>query len=304
MTSPEHQRSARRSLGGRVVEDSLAQVGYTFPPTVQLVETERPRPRPAATVLVQNAWNFVSEAEFRDLVRPYPARMRRRMQQRRVLARFNTRRAGRVVALTSSMAELTGDSIGRPVDVSEVLYPLGLLDPAEDRDGLPGEPFVLAPGTVTWYKDPLAAAAVVAARPDLPKRVVFAGPDDGSGCWVEVQRVASTLGLRVTGGQVPAPVMRSALRRAAAVVVSSRLESLGFSLTEALALAPGRVIASPLASHLALAERVGRVPEWLGQDPPATTGGSRPSPPGADDVRTSWLRLGECLGLSRTEEAS
>jgi glycosyltransferase involved in cell wall biosynthesis len=304
MTAQVHQRARRRSLGGRVVEDSLTQVGYAFRPTVLMVETARPRPRGAAAVLVQNAWNFVPEAEFRELARPYPAPMRRRMEHRRLLARLNTRRAARIVALTTPMADLTGRSVGRAVEVSEVLYPLSLLDPADDHTGLPEEPFVLVPGTLTWYKDPVVALTTVAARPDLPRRVVFAGSDDGSGCWSEVQRVASTLGLRVTGGAVPPPVMRTALRRAAAVIVGSRLESLGFSLTEALALAPGRVIASPLASHRALAERVGRVPEWLGEQRPGTTGGDVPSPPDPDDLRTSWIRLGECLGLSRTGEVS
>jgi glycosyltransferase involved in cell wall biosynthesis len=304
MTSEAQRSTRRRSLGGRVVEDSLAEAGFAFRPSVQLVETARPGRRGAEAVLVQNAWNFVPAAEFRDLSRPYPARMRRRMEQRRLLARLNTRRADRIVALTVPMAELTGRSVDRPVEVSEVLYPLSLLGPEDDAAGLPEEPFVVVPGTLTWYKDPVVALTLVAARADLPRRVVFAGPDDGSGCWVEVQRVASTLGLRVTGGPVPGRVMRTALRRAVAVVVSSRLESLGFSLTEALALAPGRVIASPLPSHLALAERVGRVPEWLGQDPAGATGGSPPSPPDPDDVWASWMRLGECLGLSRTEGSS
>jgi glycosyltransferase involved in cell wall biosynthesis len=304
MTAQEHQRTGRRSLGGRVVEDSLAQVGYAFRPNVLMVETARPRPRGAEVVLVQNAWNFVPEAEFRALARPYPAPMRRRMEHRRLLARLNTRRATRIVALTKPMADLTGRSVGRAVELSEVLYPLSLLDSADDHTGLPVEPFVLVPGTLTWYKDPVVALTTVAAGPDLPRRVVFAGSDDGSGCWAEVQRVASSLGLRVTGGAVPPPVMRTALTRAVAVIVGSRLESLGFSLTEALALAPGRVIASPLASHRALAERVGRVPEWLGEQSPGTTGGGVPSPPDPDDLRTSWIRLGECLGLSRTGDVS
>jgi glycosyltransferase involved in cell wall biosynthesis len=269
-----------------------------------MVETARPRPRGAEVVLVQNAWNFVPEAEFRALARPYPAPMRRRMEHRRLLARLNTRRATRIVALTKPMADLTGRSVGRAVELSEVLYPLSLLDSADDHTGLPVEPFVLVPGTLTWYKDPVVALTTVAAGPDLPRRVVFAGSDDGSGCWAEVQRVASSLGLRVTGGAVPPPVMRTALTRAVAVIVGSRLESLGFSLTEALALAPGRVIASPLASHRALAERVGRVPEWLGEQSPGTTGGGVPSPPDPDDLRTSWIRLGECLGLSRTGDVS
>jgi glycosyltransferase involved in cell wall biosynthesis len=304
MTSEAQRSTRRRSLGGRVVEDSLAEAGFAFRPSVQLVETARPGRRGAEAVLVQNAWNFVPAAEFRDLSRPYPARMRRRMEQRRLLARLNTRRADRIVALTVPMAELTGRSVDRPVEVSEVLYPLSLLGPEDDAAGLPEEPFVVVPGTLTWYKDPVVALTLVAARADLPRRVVFAGPDDGSGCWAEVQRVASTLGLRVTGGAVPAPVMRTALRRAAAVIVSSRLESLGFSLTEALALAPGRVIASPLASHRALAERVGRMPEWLGQETAGATGDGAPTPPDPDALRTSWRRLGECLGLSATEGVS
>ncbi|WP_151084281.1 glycosyltransferase family 4 protein [Nocardioides cynanchi] len=304
MTAETPQSTGRRSLGGRVVEDSLARVGYSFRPAVQLVETARPRLRRAEVVLVQNAWNFLPAVEFRELARPYPSPMRRRMEQRRLLARLNTRRAERIVALTTPMAELAGRSTGRPVEVSEVLYPLSLLDPADDHTGLPDEPFVLVPGTLTWYKDPVLALTVVAARPDLPRRVVLAGPDDGSGCWTEIQRVASTLGLRVTGGPVTAAVMRTALRRADAVIVGSRLESLGFSLTEALALAPGRVLASPLASHVTLAERVGRLPEWLGQEPSGSSGAGLPSPPDPADLEASWDRLGTCLGLLRTGEAS
>jgi glycosyltransferase involved in cell wall biosynthesis len=301
MTARAPSRTGRRSSGGRVVEDSLAQVGYTFRPGVQIVETARPRIRPADAVLVQNAWNFLPEAEFRELARPYPARMRRRMEQRRLLARLNTRRTARIVALTTPMAELVERSVGRSIEVSEVLYPLSLLETAEDRSDLPEEPFVLVPGTLTWYKDPLASVALVAARPDLPDRVVLAGADDGSGCWAEVQRMAATLGLRVTGAPVPPPVMRTALRSAATVIVGSRLESLGFSLAEALALAPGQVIASPLPSHRAIAEKIGRAPEWLGLDRSPPTGGNVPSPPDADDLRSSWIRLGRCLGLSRTE---
>ena len=74
MTEQEQRRTGRRSLGGRVVEDSLLQVGFAFRPTVMMVETAPPRPRAAEVVLVQNAWNFLPEAEFRELARPYPAR--------------------------------------------------------------------------------------------------------------------------------------------------------------------------------------------------------------------------------------
>jgi len=283
-----------------VVEESLEHVGYGFRRDVQMVETARPRRRPADTVLVQNAWNFVPEGEFRELASPYPSRMRRRMVQRRRLARVNTRRAHRVVALTHPMAELTGQSVGRPVEVCEVLHPLSLLAPDDDPRGLPEEPFVLVPGTITWYKDPLTAVTLVADRSDLPDRAILAGHDDGSGCWSEVRRVGATLGLHVTGGPVSGPVMRTALKRAAAVVISSRLESLGFSLAEALALAPGEVIASPLASHRALAERTGRAPAWLGQEPSRPAAGGPPVPPDPDDLRASWIRLGRCLGLPLT----
>ena len=305
MSAPSNASTRKWSFGGQLVQDSLADVGYALQSNVQMVETARPRSRAADVVLIQNAWNFIPEQEFQELARPYPRGMRRRMLQRRLLARLNTRRAGRVVALTSSMAELAGRYIARPVEVSEVMFPLSLLDEADDDVDLPAERFVLVPGTITWYKDPVVAAAVVASRPELPQRLVFAGTDDGSGCWEEVSRVASTLGQRVTGGPVSPATMRASLRRAAAVVLPSRLESLGFSLSEALALAPGEVMASGLPSHRDLAERVGRTPAWLGGEPSnLLVADQGPQPPDPDDVRASWLRLGRCLGLSRIEEES
>ncbi|SEB85936.1 hypothetical protein SAMN04489844_1206 [Nocardioides exalbidus] len=302
MTAPDHGHP-RRSLGGRVVDDALDRVGFSPSPDVQIVETARPRFMGGSTVLVQSAWNFLPDEDFAELARPYPARMQRRMRQRRLLAALNVRRSSRVVALTAAMADLVTRRTGREVEVSEVLHPMDVLDPADgvagDVAGVPAEPFVLVPGTITWYKDPLTALALTASRSDLPTRVVLAGNDDGSGCWQEVRRVGDLLGLDVTGEPVSRPVMVALLRRASAVLLTSRLESLGFSMTEALALSPGDVVASAIPAHTDLAARAGRTPSWLGQEPAASR---LPVLPRPDDLRASWVALGRTLGLPRTED--
>ncbi|WP_439937490.1 hypothetical protein ACS3YM_16350 [Nocardia sp. N13] len=296
MTSPNHSSGTRRSFGGRVVEESLDRVGFDLSPDVHIVETARPTLSGGGTVLVQNAWNFLPDAEFDELSRPYPRRMQRRMRQRRILSALNLRRASKVVALTAAMAELVTRRTSGDVEVAEVLHPMDVLDAADDKTGMPDGPFVLLPGTITWYKDPLLGLALVASRAELPRTVVLAGSDDGSGCWPEVGRVAATLGIEVVGGPVERPVMLAALRRAAAVVLPSRLESLGFSLTEALALTPGVVLASPIPAHLDLAERTGRTPSWLGRE---ATSAVTPAPPDPDALHASWVALGAALGLPR-----
>lgn len=300
MTASSTADGVRRSLGGRVVEDSLARVGFRLDPRVQIVETARPQLRGGATVLVQNAWNFLGEEEFAELSRPYPRPMQRRMVQRRALAALNVRRAARVVALTAAMADLVTARTGRPVTLAPVAYPLDVLDDADDATGLPDAPFVLLPGTITWYKDPLTGLALVAARPDLPDRVLLAGPDDGSGCWADVRRVAAALGLEVSATSLGRPAMLTALRRARAVVVPSRLESLGFSVSEALALAPGEVVASPLAAHRELAAGLGRTPTWIGEPTPTAPAPGTPATPDAGRLHDSWAALGTSLGLPRT----
>lgn len=302
MTASSTADGVRRSLGGRVVEDSLARVGFRLDPRVQIVETARPQLRGGATVLVQNAWNFLDEEEFAELSRPYPRAMQRRMVQRRALAALNVRRAARVVALTAAMADLVTARTGRTVTLAPVAYPLDVLDDADadDATGLPDAPFVLLPGTITWYKDPLTGLALVAARADLPDRVLLAGPDDGSGCWADVRRVAAALGLEVSATALGRPAMLTALRRARAVVVPSRLESLGFSVSEALALAPGEVVASPLAAHRELAAGLGRTPTWIGEPAPTAPVPGTPVTPDAERLHDSWVALGTSLGLPRT----
>ena len=72
MTSPNRSSGTRRSFGGRVVEDSLDRVGFDLSPDVHIVVTARPSISGGGTVLVQNAWNFLADAEFDELSRPYP----------------------------------------------------------------------------------------------------------------------------------------------------------------------------------------------------------------------------------------
>lgn len=299
-----HGSRPRRSLGGLVVEHSLASVGFRPDPGVHLVETERPRwDRPAA-LLAQNAWNFVPDAEFRKLARPYPNAMRRRMLQRRALARVNTRRARRLLVMSDYMANLVEAAAGRPVEVSRVVHPFAPVEmPSAEQLDLPSDAFVVVPGTITWYKDPVSALAHVACG-DLPRLVVLAGPDDGSGCQAEVKRVAANLGLTLRVGPVSPLAMHALLRRATAVVLPSRLESLGFSLSEALSLAPGEVWASPLPSHRSLARAIGREPLWLGEEPTEREPSSvLPVLADAERVRAQWTSLGLALGLPRDESA-
>ncbi len=203
-----------------------------------------------------------------------------------------------MVCLSDAMADLvrgTGVLDDRVV-VAPAYLALDMAGTAAVVEGTPAaQPYVLVPGTLTWYKDPQRALSIASERGF--ERVRFAGPDDGSGCWEDVQQVAGDLGLRVSLETLDRDAMRDALRDASLVVLPSRLESLGFSLGEALSHAH-QVVASALPAHLEAAAWTGSAPTWLPEHEqpaivPATTA------PGAADVHDSWVAVGEALGLRR-----
>ncbi|GAA5147569.1 hypothetical protein GCM10023340_20180 [Nocardioides marinquilinus] len=260
----------RLSVGGQMVRDSLAAVGYTAPPAVSLVETAAPRLRAHEVVLAQNAWCVLSGARFRELVEPYPRPIRARHVARRAVAAVNLRRASATVALSHAMGDLMAGRGLAPV-VSPVTMPIDYLveRPRTERPSWvsPDRPFMLLPGSVTWYKrsDRVVdlARECREAGVETPL-VILAGGDDGSGCLQFVQR---SLGDQVLQGVVSRAEMRWLLENAEVTVVPSQLESLSFSLGEAL-LTSRRVLASRLPVHVEVADRVGRGPRWLPETGP------------------------------------
>jgi hypothetical protein len=293
-------RTDRRSLGGRVVEDGLTGVGYRLPPPrrVALVETARPGRTPYDVVLAQNAWNVIGGSELRTRLSDYPRRTWARFLARRAVTRVNLRRAHTVVCLTVAMGDLCRTKARRIV-VAPVTVPLDFLETAGGGPELETGT-LLVPGTVAPYKDPRAALDLFRAQQERLglTRVLFAGGDDGSGCWPAVEAEAGRLGVPCERRLLGRAEMRAACVSAAAIVVPSRMESLSFSLAEALLL--GREVwASRIPAHVELAARLGREPLWLGE-------GGRPAiqpPPPAIDTRRftdEWVQLGERLGLQRT----
>lgn len=297
-----HPTSRRRSFGGQVVEAGLARAGFDTSqvPDLALVETERPRRAPYKVVLAQNAWNVVDPATFRQLLRRYPRAQQARHVARRAVARANLRRAGRVVVLTNAMGELCRRVTDR-VEVAPLTAPADLGDTAPgDRTTLP-EGTVLVPGTVTWYKDPGAALGLLGLLREsgvAVSEVLLAGGDDGSGCLEEIRRASARAGVPVQHRVVDRGDMLAACRLASAVIVPSRLESLGFSLAEALLLAPV-VVASDLPAHREIAARLGREPHWIGSAGPVVA--SELPPPDPKARTAEWLRLGEALGLTASD---
>lgn len=289
-------RKPRRSLGGEVVESSLAVAGYELNnPEVSLVETAIPKFRPFRVVLAQNAWNFLPEATFRAMASPYPLKMRIRMRQRRTVARVNVSRSQRVVCMSEAMAKLVEDYgvDSSKIRVAPAYLPLDMRIRATDNGTAEWTDEVLVPGTVTWYKRPQDALALAADRGF--RRLRFLGPDDGSGCWQEVREIARSRGLLVSREVHSRAAMHEALTTASLVVLPSGLESLGFSLGEAIAHAR-KVVASPLPAHVEAANWFGVEPEWLGQkcnsDVKATNRRD-------GDVRAAWEQVAHELGLSR-----
>lgn len=290
----------RRSLGGAVVEQSLESVGFDVRrPDVAMVETRRPGSSPFSAVLAQSAFHVLPRHEFVALVKTYPAGMRWRMYARRAVARTNLRRAGHVVCLTEAMAQLVRDAIPRASDrvvCVEALLPTDSLEHRHDvtTPGASLEDTLLVPGTVTWYKRP--ELGLECAQALGLEKVLYAGPDDGSGCWQTVQERAAALGIRVDRQVLDRAAMLRAYDGASTVLLPSALESLGFGLSEALVRA-AHVVASPIPAHKELAAAIGREPAWL----PAVEGGSPNNAQRvtARAIRDSWQAVGAALGLDR-----
>lgn len=289
-----------------MVEHSLRRVGFeTDSAEVALVETEIPTAQPFGAVLAQNAWTMLARAAFRELARPYPTPHRIRHELRRVLASTNMRRTGTRIVLTESMAALSRTR-GYRVDVVPVTVPLDLYEGirTEPQRFKLADPFVLLPGTVTWYKgvDRLPElCALLSERGLAIPTLVLAGSDDGSGC---MQRMREQLrGVRLVAGNVSRPEMYWLLSHARCTILLSRLESLSFSLVEALILSAA-VVASPLDVHREMALRLGRQPTWWGADDEvacavanSAASDDHSASYAYDDAAREWSSLGEALGL-------
>jgi hypothetical protein len=282
MTEPPTTR--RSSPGGHAVSDSLAAAGYAPDPRVALVETARPVRVSSAAVVCQNAWNFLPGSDYARMATDYAPRRRALYRARRTVAGLNTRRAGTNVVLSAYMRDLLASS-GRRTTLAPVTLPWDLCtadDVATAGAGpLPADataphgpppvdrPFVLVPGTLTWYKSPRYALELLARVPAADRPVlVLAGTDDGSGCAQDTRERAAAVGVEAWIGPVGRPAMKWLLAHAAVTLIPSRLESLSFSMSEALLLSR-RVAALPIPVHREMAERLGREPVWLPDDPAA-----------------------------------
>ena len=291
-------RSAPKySMGGQVVADSLRSLGFrTDAQGLALVETE-PRWRATEVVLAQSAWNVMPYDQFTHLLRPIPAKMRARFRARRAVAQRNLRQAGRIVCLTDAMADLVRASTGRDVVVSHITAPLDVFTFAIRQ--VP-EPFAVVPGTLTWHKRPLAALEWVTCHPEVDlEQVWFCGSDDGSGCRDAVVRRASELNIQVRIGPQSRNDLSKLLSRAAVTLLPSALESLGFSLAEAL-VAGVPVVASRIPAHDEVARRVGGTPPTWDWNVAVPSQPTRRTPTLApDSIRAEWRALGVALELGR-----
>ncbi|KAA1425348.1 glycosyltransferase [Mumia zhuanghuii] len=228
--------------------------------------------------------------------------MRRRMRVRRAVAQANVAMADEAWCLTDAAAELVrAGSRAATVRVSPVAGPWDLMRHERVPGGVPRSDQVIVPGTITWYKRPDDALRWISENHDRlgTRQVLFAGEDDGSGCWPYVYDLAGQMGLTVRRQTLDRPQLYAAMRRSAAVVVPSALETLGFALSEALCHA-STVVASPLASHREVANRLGRFPEWLGE---GSSEHRTSEPAQVSDrligVQAAWVALGRSLGLPR-----
>lgn len=290
----------RLSFGGSVVSDSLRSVGFEIDtPGVMLVETQRPTVRPPDSVLAQSLWNVLPTGDFVRALDPYPKAMQARALARREVSRVNLRRARKVVCLTDFMAEATESFAGRDVEVAAVCLPADAERIHRQASGPAGNGTALVPGTVTWYKRPHDALTWLASRAaDGMPSVHLAGNDDGSGCLESVQALADELSIELMHHPLGRDAMWEAVVESSVVLLPSALESLGFSLAEALWL--GRdVVASPIPAHVELAERVGILPRWF-EDAPDRLCVSAGVMSRAE-IEPQWIRLGELLGLGSSD---
>jgi glycosyltransferase involved in cell wall biosynthesis len=289
------------SMGGQLVADSFAAVGFTHTPSdVAMVETVVPH-RKYRALLVQSAWNVISRNQYYELMNPYPTKMKRRAFARRAVAHVNIRRAETVFSLTQATADLVRSNLGVDVRVIPVSLPAHDLE-ASGEGSVAGEPdaarpFALVPGSVTWYKRPeLALQVVLRVNPSL-REIIYCGADDRSGAWERVRTEADRVGVRAVRREVARSELYSLYRQARAIVLPSALETLGFALSEAMYLGTGKVFASAIPAHLEIAARVGgNTPQWIGvHETAAIQTGAVMRP---DQIRSEWIAAAEALGLS------
>ena len=297
-------RAKHTSLGGQVVEASLVSIGYDIADdAVSLVETASPRRR-HRTILLQSAWNVLPWAEFRALQRNYPPRMRQRAFARRAVARHNLRRAQRVVCLTESVGRLLRDTTGIRASVAPVTVPIqDWREPILTGPRATISRIALVPGTVTWYKRPTLALDALVDCGLLPSidQVLFCGRDDGSGCWQAVQAQARELDLLVERQVLERQHLYDLYRTADVTLIPSGLESLGFSLSEALLNAP-RVLASGIGPHVEIAGRVDIEPEWITAESSSSSSVAGQTIT-REQATKEWEGVGVALGLTRCFES-
>jgi hypothetical protein len=92
--------------------------------------------------------------------------------------------------------------------------------------------------------------------------------------------------------------MRGACITADAVVVPSKMESLSFSIAEALLLS-SRVFASRIDAHVEIATRLRRAPVWLDGEAEQAAPTASAGDVSVGDWSHEWDLLGTALGLSR-----
>lgn len=297
----------RRSLGGSLVESSLEFFGFpTEAAHLAIVETSRPRRLGYDVVLVQNAWNVIPTKLFKEMLTPYPRRMRRRMRARRAIAHFNLERAGTVICLTEYMTELcatrttapcTTVPVHAPPDVTRCATGIGQETSSEVTK-------ILIPGTATWYKNPIVGieyAARLQGKLGRPSEVLLAGPDDGSGCLPGMVAEARRCNVSLVQEVLNRKEMLQKLIESDVVCLGSNLESLGFSMAEALLLSP-RVVASSIPTHKEISRRIGREPFWDFSLSRPYVNSPRPfaSPEALRlSIDQEWIGLGRSLGLLR-----
>lgn len=294
----------RSSFGGMAVAMTLETLGFQATDKwTTLVETGPPRNY--RVCLVQNAWNLIPDDEFQRRIEPYPLRMAVRIRARRHLAAYNIKRAQQVVTLTEACAELVTQRFGRGVTVAPVTRPLAnsrlsidVATPITEPNGS----FILVPGTVTWYRAPMDAAAIAYERNVSSKNILFYGPADNSGAWRATEVASSALGYQTERVEGSHQLLRALYACAETVILPSRLESLGFPLAEALSAGARRVIARALPAHLEIACRVGGAsPEWL-ENASDSQIASREMPTRVlsdADVVQQWVNLAVVLNYNR-----
>ena len=251
---------------------SLAHVGFMgthLKPSVYLAETELRLERTAPThVLFQNAWTVIPRREAHQLLEEYPLRRRLREVARRRIASLNGRRANEALTLTRYMADLVEAQGIAPTRAVEVGASIDLfhLEPSTPSGASGLGTFALVPGSVQPYKNPAGALEYLAsmdAEHGLDA-VVFAGPVHDPRLAQSLHEAARAMSLVPHFSMFTRDEMKWLYLEAEVVVLPSKLESLNFSLGEALYFGR-RVAVSPLPVHREVADSLGARPLWIGE---------------------------------------